>query len=109
MHLPSTIDRELEDYGRLAYYDRLYPPLRVEKRLISGHTVPGSSSSQQKYTMTLVNLLEFTGTSFVSTTPIEWIVRKPTDEQLWLSLIGIFESGDPHFAEHHDQIYGKQA
>ncbi len=32
-------------------------------------------------------------------------IREPTDEELWLSLIGIFESGDPYFAEGHDQIY----
>lgn len=26
-------------------------------------------------------------------------------EKLWMSLIGIFDSGDPHFAKRHDQFY----
>lgn len=36
---------------------------------------------------------------------MEQEIREPTDEELWLSLIGIFEFGDPHFAELHDEIY----
>lgn len=34
-------------------------------------------------------------------------IREPTDEELWLGLIGIFESGDPQFAELHDEIYSQ--
>lgn len=35
--------------------------------------------------------------------------KGPTDEELWLSLIGVFDSRDPYFAEHHDGIYGPQS
>ena len=37
--------------------------------------------------------------------PVEEQKKQPSDEELWTSLIGIFESGDPHFAEGHDEIY----
>lgn len=103
-----TIARDLENYRGLAYYDRLYLPRRVEEGVKSSQTLPGSSSVMQEYTVTLVQLLGFTETSSLSTNPIEWMIKKQTDEELWLSLIGIFESGDPHFAEHHNQIYGRQ-
>jgi len=35
-------------------------------------------------------------------------IKEPTDEELWLSLIGIFESGDPDFSEGHDEIYSQR-
>lgn len=109
MALSPTIERELEAYGYLVYYDKFYPPLHVEKGVRSGQTLPGSSSALQQYTETLVQLLGFAETTALSTTPIKWAIKEPSDEELWMSLIGIFESGDPHFAEHHDQIYGQRA
>lgn len=36
---------------------------------------------------------------------MEQEIKEPTDEELWFSLIGIFESGDSYFAEGHDLIY----
>ena len=52
-------------------------------------------------------LFGFGETSSVSADPAETLIRKPTDEELWLGLVGIFASGNRHFAEHHDEIYGR--
>jgi len=52
-------------------------------------------------------LFDFGETASVPADPAETLVRKPTDEELWQSLVGIFSSGDRHFAERHDEIYGR--
>jgi len=96
-----------EEYKRLAYYDRFYTTPPVEEPLPFGQTLAGSTSSLFGYTKELVDLFGFRETSSVSTQPVELIVAKPTDEDLWLSLIGIFASGDRLFAERHDEIYGR--
>ena len=96
-----------EDYNRLACYDRFYAPPRVEEQLPLGQTLAGSTSYLFGYTKELVDLFGFRETSSVTTPAVELIVAKPTDEDLWLSLIGIFASGDRHFAERHDEIYGR--
>ena len=106
--LPS-IDRKLEDYGKLLYYDRLHPPIPVRESVKSFQTVTGSISSSDAYTAELIDLFGFEETPPLPVTPTDWVIKKPTDEELWLSLVGIFESGDPHFAEQHDQIYGRNA
>jgi hypothetical protein len=100
-----TINRELEDYKELAFYDKLYPFIQIEELAKRGQTLPGSCSTQDTYTMTLVNYLGFTETAPLTISPIKWVTERPTDEDLWLSLIGIFASGDPNFAEHHDEPY----
>lgn len=100
-------DRKLEDYTNLLFYDKHYPPLHVEKPVRGGQTLPGSCSTLDTYTTTLVHLLGFAETPLLSTNPTELIIKKPTDHELWMSLIGIFESGNPHFAEYHDEIYGQ--
>lgn len=97
-----------DEYKRLAYYDRFYSPPPVEEPLPFGQTLAGSTSSLFSYTNELVGLFGFRETSSISTQPVELIVAKPTDEDLWLGLIGIFASGDRHFAEHHDEIYGRR-
>jgi len=102
------IDRKLEDYRSLLFYDKHYPPLHVEKPVRGGQTLPGSCSTLDTYTSTLVHLLGFAETPSLSINPTDLIIKKPTDHELWLSLIGIFESGNPHFAEHHDEIYRQQ-
>lgn len=102
--MASALSNE-EDYKRLAYYDRFYSPRPVEEPLPFGQTLAGSTSSLVGYTKELVEFFGFRETSSVSTQPVELIVAKPTDEDLWFSLIGIFSSGDRHFAEHHDEIY----
>jgi hypothetical protein len=96
-----------EDYKRLAYYDRFYSYPPLEEPLPFKQTLAGSTSSLLGYTKELVDLFGFRETSSVSTRPVDLIVAKPTDEDLWLGLIGIFSSGDRHFAEHHDEIYGR--
>lgn len=106
--MEPTIDRGLEDYKQLAYYDKLYPPLYIEEHLKGGQTLPGSCSILDTYTMTLVYFLGFTETAAFTVSPVEWLTKKPTDEDLWLGLIGIFESGDSNFAQRHDQIYNQQ-
>lgn len=50
-------------------------------------------------------LSRFGETAPVSADPAEEPIRKPTDEELWQSLVGIFSSGDRHSAERHDKIY----
>ena len=96
-----------EEYKLLAYYDRFYPSPGVEEPVPFGQTLAGSNSSLVGYTRELIGLFGFRETSSVSTPAVELIIAKPTDEDLWLSLIGIFASGDRHFAEHHDEIYGR--
>ena len=97
-----------EDYRRLAYYDRSYPSAPVEEQVQIAQTLVGSGSCQAVYTRALVDLFGLAETSSVSTPAVELVVAKPTDEELWLSLVGIFASGDPHFAEQHDEIYGQR-
>ena len=46
-------------------------------------------------------------TSSTSADPAETLTTKPTDEELWLGLVGIFASGNRQFAGHHDEIYGR--
>ncbi|HEY3303839.1 MAG TPA: hypothetical protein VGL70_09950 [Candidatus Binatia bacterium] len=104
--LPS-IDWKLEDYGKLLYYDRLHPPVSVREPVKSFQTVTGSTSSFDTYTAELIDLFGFEETPPLPVTRTDWVIKRPTDEELWLSLIGIFESGDPHFAEQHDQIYSR--
>ncbi|MGH7773699.1 MAG: hypothetical protein ACREQA_15850 [Candidatus Binatia bacterium] len=108
MVLSPSIDLEAKDYRGLAYYDRFYPPPRVEEHVQIGQTLAGSTSSLLGYTKALVDLFGFHETSSLSTAPVDLIIAKPTDKDLWLSLIGIFASGDPHFAERHDEIYGQR-
>ena len=96
------------DYQRLAYYDRFYPSPRVEEPVPFGQTLAGSTSSMIGYTRELVDLFGFRETSSISTRAVVYIVPKPTDEELWLGLVGIFASGDRHFAERHDEIYGRR-
>lgn len=104
-----SIDRAFEGYGHLAYYDRFYPPIRVEEDVKADQTLTGSSSSLYAYTSALVDLFGFTETSSLSVNPVDFVIKRTSDEELWLGLIGIFESGDPHFAEQHDQVYGQRA
>lgn len=33
------------------------------------------------------------------------IIEESEIKRLWMSLIGIFESGNPNFAEEHDRVY----
>lgn len=103
-----SVDLASTDYRRLAHYDRFYPSPSVEERAQIGQTLVGSSSSLPGYTKALVDLFGFTETSSLSTAAVDLIISKPTDEELWLSLVGIFASGDPHFAERHDEIYGQR-
>ncbi len=35
-------------------------------------------------------------------------IKKQTTEELWMSLIGTFESNNPDFAINHDEIYNKK-
>ena len=98
---------ESNDYSRLAYYDRAIAPPRVAEYVQVGQTLVGSASAQQDYNKRLADLFGFSETSSVSATPVEALIRKPTDEELWLGLVGIFASGDRHFAERHDEIYGR--
>jgi hypothetical protein len=105
--MPPDTHLEFNDYSRLAYYDRLVKPAQVAEYVQVGQTLVGSASSQQDYNKRLADLFGFGETSSVSANPVEALVRKPTDEELWLGLVGIFASGDRHFAEHHDEIYGR--
>ena len=102
-----SVDLAATDYRRFAYYDRFYSS-PVEEHVQIGQTLVGSGSSLHAYTRALVDLFGLGETSSVSTPAVELIVTKPTDEELWLSLVGIFASGDPHFAERHDEIYGQR-
>jgi len=102
-----SIEKAFKDYRTLAYYDRAVKPPPVVDYVHVGQTLVGSASSQQDYNQRLADLFGFGETSSVSATPVEALVRKPTDEELWLGLVGIFASGDRHFAEHHDEIYGR--
>ena len=103
--MPLNTHLETTDYSRLAYYDRAVSPPRVAEYVQAGQTLVGSASSQQDYNKRLADLFGFGETSSVSATPVEALIRKPTDEELWLGLVGIFASGDRHFAERHDEIY----
>jgi hypothetical protein len=106
--MPPSTQLESNDYSRLAYYDRAVTSPGVAEFVPLGQTLVGSSSSQQDYNKRLADLFGFGETSSVSTTSVEALVRKTTDEELWLGLVGIFASGDRHFAEHHDEIYGRR-
>ena len=106
--MPPGTQLESNGYWRLAYYDRPVTSPRVAEYVPVGQTLVGSSSSQQDYNKRLADLLGFGETSSISATPVEALVRKPTDEELWLGLVGIFASGDRHFAEHHDEMYGSR-
>ena len=108
MVVSPGIDRKLEDYGRLLYYDRLHRPISVKASVKPFQTVTGSTSSSDAYTAELIELFGFGETPPLPVTPRNWIIKRPTDEELWLSLVGIFESADPHFAKEHDQIYGRE-
>jgi hypothetical protein len=101
-----SIEKGFKDYRTLAYYDRAVKPPPVVDHVQVGQTLVGSASSQQDYNKRLVDLFGFGETSSFSAIPVESVIRKPTDEELWLGLVGIFASGDRHFAENHDEIYG---
>lgn len=100
-----NIDPATNRYGEMASYDRFCTPQLIEERIRTSRTLPGSSSSLLTYTVELLDLFGLAESRALSTDPMERIVERPTDEELWLSLVGIFESGDPHFAEKHDRIY----
>ena len=105
--MPPDTHLESNDYSRLAYYDRPVKPAQVSEFVQVGQTLVGSASSQQDYNKRLADLFGFGETSSVSASPVEALIRRPADEELWLGLVGIFTSGDRHFAEHHDEIYGR--
>lgn len=104
--MPPGTQLESNGYWHLAYYDRPDLSHGVAEYVPVGQTLIGSASSQQDYNKRLADMFGFGETSSVLATPVEALVRKPTDEELWLGLVGIFASGDRHFAEHHDEIYG---
>ncbi len=103
----ARTDQDITDYGALLYYDQLLPPSRVSKRVYIGYTVTGSSSSLDAYTAGLIDLFGLKESPPLPVTQVDWVIKRPIDEELWLSLVGIFASGDQRFAEHHDQIYGQ--
>ena len=103
----ASTDQDIKDYGALLYYDQFFPPTRVSKRVYIGHTVTGSSSSLDAYIEGLINLFGLKESPPLPITQVDWVIKRPTDEELWLSLVGIFASGDRRFAEQHDQIYGQ--
>ena len=104
MAFSPSIALESKDYSGFADYDRFYTLAPVEEHARIAQTLVGSGSSLRVYTRALVDLFGFAETSSISTLPVDLVVARPTDEELWLSLVGIFASGDPNFAKDRKSV-----
>src|SRR3972149_8074246 len=88
--MPPGTQLESNGYWRLAYYDRPVTSPGVAEYVPTRQTLVGSASSQPDYNKSLADLFGFGETSSVSATPVDALVRKPTDEELWLPPVGPF-------------------
>src|SRR3990172_12937406 len=104
--MPPGTQLESNGYWRLAYYDRPVTSPGVAEYVPISQTLVGSASSQPDYNKSLADLFGFGETSSVSATPVDALVRKPTDEELWLRPVGLFFFRGRHPSGPPDQMYG---
>ena len=100
---------DIDRYKELVLYDRIEGPIRISpepiKEPIKGLVTTSSSGAIINYDSIIMIMSGFTIDSAQSKYyPTPKTIVKNTKE-LWMSLIGIFESGDPDFATNHDEIY----
>lgn len=101
-------DRDFNYYKELGVYDRWREPRRTSPATVQELATTSTSGAVVVYDAMIMRMSGFAMSSALSEPRLPPIEIEPSTEELWMRLIGVFESGDPDFAINHDEIYGRK-